>query len=192
MKKILCVLTLLAALICMACFNSDPNSMLKNTGHTIVTGGGGSVVIIGPPGKKPESDLAISAAIDASFPFTVNTSFTGFVNDDGTADTDVVQLIIFYYDKTGGWQVLKEINNPRYTVVSDAARALFGRHTVTGPLGYLPGEFIPVVFYFRSSSGTEAFDLSLFLKKKKNLYAPNLVEGAAVLALNVVDNRVAY
>lgn len=191
MKKVMVfIATLLAAFNVFACFNSDPSSMLQNTAQTVSIGGGGQVDIFALKWSEPYDDAAV--VIDAAFPLTLNISFTGFVADDGTADTDIVQLVIFYFDKTAGWQVLKKINDPRYTVVSDSARALFGRHTITGPLGYEKGEYIPVVFYFKSSSGAEAFDLEAFLANRSRRDAPSSVEGAVVLGLKVSGNRIAH
>ncbi len=202
---------LLGAAAVFACFDSDPNSLLGND-STTVTGGGGSAVDISYTKDSWDSQgwlaqflgwkdfvekltvIKPEAVIRASFPFTLNLSFSGFINDDGTQDTGkITRLALYYYSKSGEWMVLQDIQNPQYSIVSDAesTRALFGRHTVASPLGYAEGEYIPVVFYFKTMTH-ESFNLTDFLTYRKYLGAPNFAEGANVLALMVKDNRNPY
>ena len=201
MKKFLTLLlTLCVTVTLLACFNSDPNSLLQNEAQTIVTGGGGVINIFNSIWGDSRfwlelqkgKELEPAAVINASFPLTLNVAFSGFVKEDGSADTDIDLLTIYYFDKTAGWIALKSIANPRYTVVCDDARPLWGRHIFTGPLGYKTGEYIPVVVYFRSRSGTESFELEKFLSKWYMRGAPNYVEGASVLALRISGNAIAY
>ncbi len=201
MKKFLTLLlTLCATITLLACFNSDPNSRLHNERQTITGGNGMLLGVLSPAWAERLAwlsgqlggELEPAAVINASFPLTLNVAFEGFVSDDGSCDTDIVQLAIYYYDKTAGWTCLKNIVNPKYSVVCNDARPLWGRHTFTGSLGYKVGEYIPVVLYFRSRSGAESFNLESFLSKREFRGAPAFAEGASVLALLIKDNAIAY
>ena len=203
MKKIIAFFALfLTATTLLACFNSNPGKLLGNTSQTMVSENGGQVTVTSQPwgssgtewewlDSQKGLEIEPTAVIDTSLPLTINLEFSGFVNDDGSADTDIVQLAIYYFDKTAGWTALKVINNPSYPVITDTPKALFGRHTVTGPLGYNKDEYIPVVFYFKSRSGKESFPLVAFLELRHYRAAAPFL-GISVLALRIRDNHIAY
>lgn len=177
-----------------ACFNDDPSSNLNNDPVTI-TGGGGEIIYIVVPGwgkihKLENTDFNADVTIKASFPYTLNVSFSGFINDDGSSDTVIKRLILFYYSKNGEWTVLQDIKNPSFNAVNDVAAALFGRHCIPSALGYTQNEVIPVVLYFATASN-ESFDLQSFLTRKKLLSAAESVQ-APRIALVVQNNRIAH
>ena len=201
MKKFLVIVTFfICGCALWACFNSDPSSHLTNTTTTITTGGGMQVGVQRVPVAEEREwlqsqqgmELEPAAVIGSAFPLTLNFTLSGFIDENGKTDNDIVQLTIYYYDKTAGWQILKNIENPRHTVIFDTASAIFGRHTITGPLGYKKDEYIPLVLYFKSRSGKEAFNLEMFMLNRKKRNAPQLVEGATVLAILVTGNHTAY
>lgn len=198
--------------VVFACFDSDPDSLLGND-MSIVTGKHGSYLEI-PHFTWPDREkwleqwkawkteqekmttIKPADALQTAFPFTLNISFSGFLDDRGQQVTEeIVRLTLFYYSKSGEWMILKDIKDPAYEIVSEGgkSRALFGRHTIPTPMGYNEGEYIPVVFYFQTKSGNyNSFSLNDFLDKRKNLGAPNYAEGANVLAIIVCDNSKPY
>lgn len=217
MKRILTFA--LAALFCAAvavyaCFDSDPDSLLDNDTTTITGGNGSTVGIATPilPGWNPDewldkweeyqneqeklTKIKPSAATQTAFPFTLNLAFSGFIDEVGQQVTEEIsRLTLYYYSKSGEWMVLKDIENPAYEIVSEAgkSRALFGRHTIPSPMGYTAGEYIPVVFYFRTKSGRySSFNLGQFMNYRRYLGAPNFAEGANVFAVIVRDNTKPY
>lgn len=200
MKRLLCIFMCFFSVVLFACFNQDPNSILTNYAQYVPTGGGAILGIYRPYwidtipwlDLQKGKELEPVAVIPASFPLTLNLTFTGFVDDSGTPDTDIVQISLYYYDKSAGWTSLVNITNPRHTVISDKPRAILGRHTVKTPLGYKKDEYIPLVFYAKSRNGVESFNLETFLELKSLRSAPNAVEGANVIALLITDNYVAY
>ena len=183
----------LALSLALACFNSDPGSILKND-PIVIPGGGGSFITIVSPGWGQWDGPAVSFSADvtmsAAFPYTLNFAFSGFVNEDGTADTDIKRIILFYYAPHGEWTILRDIKNPSFTVVTDTSKALFGRHCIPSALGYSKGSAIPVVPYF-ASENNESFDLEAFLAAKHSLGAASAVN-ALTIALVVSDNRIAH
>ena len=196
MKKILftvlAFITLTFASL-LACFNNDPSSNLNNDSRRITDNDGGIIGVVVPGwGKIPgwESEFDADVTIGASFPYTLNVSFSGFVGDDGSSDTAVKRLILFYYSTSGEWTVLKDIKNPSFTVVSDASAALFGRHCIPSAMGYAKGKVIPIVLYF-ASENNESFNLQTFLANKKQLSAAATVK-APRIALVVQNNRIAH
>ncbi len=212
MKKFLTfalALLFAAALAVYACFDSDPDSLLGNS-TTTITGGNGSSIDVGYvelPGfnsgewleKFPDVNeqnklrhVKPVSAIETAFPFTLNLAFSGFLDEQGRqVDEAIGRMTLFYYSKSGGWMILRDIVSPQYEVVSDAekTRALFGRQTIPSPLGYADGDYIPVVFYFETASGNYAsFDLDEMMSRREFLGAVNFAPGANVLAIVVRDN----
>lgn len=177
-----------------ACFNDDPGSNLNNNSVTITDGDGGILNIVIPGWGEihdwEDTDFNADVTIGASFPYTLNLSFSGFVNDDGSSDTAIKRLVLFYYSKNGEWTVLQDIKNPSFNAVTDVAAALFGRHCIPSALGYTQNEVIPVVPYFATASN-ESFDLQSFLTRKKLLSAAESVQ-APRIALVVQNNRIAH
>ena len=202
-----------AALAVYACFDTDPDSLLGNDTVTIFGSHGSSldigfVVIPGfnpddwvgqiPPVSEQNKLIHVKpvSAIETAFPFTLNIAFSGFLDEQGRqVDEEIGRLTLYYYSKSGEWMVLRDIVNPEYEIVSDAekTRALFGRHTIPSPMGYAAGEYIPIVFYFETVSGSySSFDLDEMMSRRKYLGAPNFATGANVIAVVVRDNTKPY
>lgn len=177
-----------------ACFNSDPSSILNNNSIPITGGNGACLIQIHIPGWTMLDEILdaidADAVFAASFPFTLNLTFSGFVNDDGSHDTEIKRLILFYYSLNGEWTVLQDIKNPSFSVVSDSAMALWGRHCIPNSLGYSTGKPILIVPYFATDKN-ESFDLAAFLADKKSLASAKNA-GAPRIALVVQDNQIAY
>lgn len=188
----------------LACFNSEPThirfvfTLFGNHGSAVNYENQQPNAI--PEGwldrqESPTVDTELTvikprAVIAASFPFTLNLAFSGFINDDGSEDIVIKKMCLLYYDKTVGWVIIKEFNNPQFQVASNDISALFGKQVIPGSLGYSPGEYIPVVMYFQTERNS-SFNLSKFLSYRKYRGAPNLV-AADVIALYVVNNQIAH
>lgn len=202
------VVLFMAALGVLACFDSDPDSLLEND-TTIIYGGGGSTIdvytrvpvgfiegdflktFLLPSAMEEKLQTIVPAgAMKTAFPLTLRVSFSGFVDAQGEQVTEpVTRMCLLYYATSGQWTVLKEVVSPEYEVVStaDQPRALFGRYSIPSPLGYADGEFIPVLLYFETENYA-SFDLDELLALKNYPGAPNFVAGANVLAVVVMDN----
>ena len=210
-KFCIIILTVLISCALWAGFLLDPDSLLGNDTVTI-TGSGGSTVDVGfspSPGFSgnnfvsglPNVDetnklttIKPVTAIQSAFPFTPRVAFSGFLHEDGQPVLEKIsRLTLFYYDRSGGWMILRDIVDPEYEVISadgdGKLRALFGNDAVPSPLGYDAGDYIPLLFYFESESGNYAsFDLETFLSLRQYRGAPNYAPGANVLALVVKKN----
>ncbi|MBS1452222.1 MAG: hypothetical protein HP002_02440 [Lentisphaeria bacterium] len=205
---------LFAGAVVLACFDSDPDSLLGNDTTTITGENGSSFDVAYPiiPGFNPDewldqweeyqneqeklTKIVPVAAIQTAFPFTLNIAFSGFLDEQGQQVTEKIgRLTLYYYSKSGEWMVLKTIENPEYEIVSTAgkSRALFGRHTIPSPMGYSSGQYIPIVFHFQTKSGRySSFNLNEFWGRRQHLGAPNFAQGANVLAIIVRDNTKPY
>ena len=178
------------------CFNDDPSSFLRN-GTTHIPNAGD---ISTPEWSIVERDLKelllpdgfkTDLVIKASFPFTINIAFSGFINQDGTPDTDVVRMILFYYAEQGiGWTILRDIRDPEFSVVSDTPLPLFGYHCIPSSMGYRRNRIIPIVIYFETKNN-RSFDLERFLAYSKDISAANKTVAPAI-GLLVNDNRIAH
>ena len=205
-KNLLLSIVMSSALGALACFDSNPDSVLEFENTTLV-GGGGSMIEIPhqpSPGFDAESWLSQfqppaesekltkiepAAAIRAATPYTLNLTFSGFIDaQGGTSGETITRMTLFYYAKGGGWTILADIQNPGFVAIDEKARPLFGRNTIPNRLGYSAGEYIPVVIYFENSAGQSSFDLDTFLSYRQYLGAPNYVTGAQVVAIVVTGN----
>ena len=199
MKKLILSLLCFFSLslgVLFGCFNDDPSSFLRNETTHIPNAGDistpeWSIVeeeryeFLQPEGFK------VDLLITASFPFTINIAFSGFINQDGTPDTDVVRMILFYYAGQGvGWTVLRDIRDPKFSVVSDTPLPLFGYHCIPSSMGYRRGKVIPIVIYFETKNN-RSFDLERFLAHSKDISAANNTVAPAI-GLLVNDNRIAH
>ena len=173
MKLLKMILATLVAVIvatatCFACFDSDPGSNTDNPTNTIpgdngsdvdVTIGGGSAwseIEVDHPGWGDiQDEFEYAMKVECSFPVTLNLSFSGFLNSSGQpVKAPVTRMCLLYFSTAGKWIILKDIQNPKFAVVTDAEgqRALFGKHTLTSPLGYTAGQTLPIMLYFRSAN----------------------------------------
>lgn len=187
--SILCFFTFCFGLL-FACFNDDPSSHLGNF-RTFIEGAG----TVTAPGYSIWEGESVSGfrpdlTLLASFPFTLNIAFPGFVNNDGTPDTQIVRAILFYYSQKDGWIALKDIRNPVFQIVSDLPLPVFGRHCIPSNLGYARMKPIPVVIYFETKNNA-SFDLAQFLARRKSLDAANELK-APIIALIANNNRIAH
>lgn len=191
-KKILISLLSLCALIASACFLPDIDSILDRD-PIIIIGPTGEVIKIDPPGEIVTPDIPIpdvdAQYFEASFPYSLSIAFSGFTTDTGEVDQSIDLIEAYYFDKKGGWTLLRRVANPRFKVVSDSPIYVLGRHSVPSSMGYSEGEILPIVVYFRSSSGAESFDRARFLDNRKSLITQS---GCTVIGFVVMGNRVAF
>lgn len=197
MKKMLLTVFMFCCFMAFACFDSDPDSYVGQETVTI-TGENGSIVsiqtganmVLHPISWKDQQPAAVT--IPTGFPYTLNVNFSGFINQKGEKYNTVTYMAVYYYDQKNGWTLLKEIANPKFTVVDESGklRALFGRHTLPSSLGYSKGQHIPVVIYFKGGDYS-SFSLDVFLRLRRKISAASIA-GAQVLAYQVEDNIIPY
>lgn len=171
---------LLSATICLACFDDDPDSGLWDApeviegedGSTIdVNIGGGNITHFegtGPWEDVEGTENSYATTIEASFPLSLQLSFSGFLNYWGSHVSEpITRMCILYFSKDKRWIIYKEIRNPKFKVIyeDDELRALFGKYAISHPLGYSEGEPLPILIYFESEH-YKSFTLDSVLDSK--------------------------
>lgn len=204
---------LLSASICFACFDDDPDSGLWDVPVVIEGEDGsttdidyvGNVTVFEDPSSDPDPDPlpfpfpfpfpdveetgnSYATIIQASFPITLQLSFSGFLSSSGTQVSEpITRMCILYFSRDKRWIIYKEIRNPQFEVISSNAeelRALFGKHTIPHSLGYSEGEALPILIYFESENHS-SFNLNMVLGSKN----PKPID-KQVIAIVVKNNKI--